>query len=217
MSTLPEFEEKIGYQFQTKSLLSKALTHTSAGKRGGEFERLEFLGDRVLGIIVADILYRRFPQEKEGDLAKRLANMVRRETCEAVAFDVGIDTLLSTAPHQSIQNTSMMSDACEALIGALYLDGGLSAAQLFIEKYWNGLLDQNQTPPKDGKTQAQEWAQSRGLPVPIYQVVERTGPDHAPFFRVQIIIQGCEPIEGEGPNKRIAEQDAAQRFLDVNM
>ncbi len=213
MSDLKVLQQKLGYTFQKESLLQAALTHSSVRSAGKNFERLEFLGDRVLGLVICEILYHRFPKEREGDLAKRLASLVRREACESVAEILQLSGFLKTTAADLGKRSAILGDAVEALLGALYLDGGLAPCTHLIKTFWKGLWDQTSTPPKDAKTQLQEWAQSQGKPIPVYQLVSVKGPDHAPTFEVKVSIDGYPEILTTGLSKRQAEQKAALSFL----
>ncbi len=209
-------EKKIGYQFRNSELLTLALTHPSVlGVKSNQ--RLEFLGDSVLGIVVAHILYELFPYEKEGELARRFAGLVRGETLAQVARDINLGEALhigtSEKQAQGRENDSNLEDAMEALLGAIYLDGGLPAAEAFIRPRWNTLAQDAQEPPKDGKTALQEWAQARGLPVPAYAMLASSGPSHAPLFTIEARVQGHEPETATASAKRLAEQSAASLLL----
>ncbi len=216
-------EAALGYRFAEPGLLAEALTHASStGSRGSRRQgalsnqRLEFLGDRVLALIVAGMLIDRYPKEPEGALSKRLAVLVSGETLSAVAQELGVEGALRVAGERgSIGPPSrrMRADACEALIGALYLDGGLDAAAAFVRERWAGRVAAMATPPHDPKMALQEWAQGRGLPLPTYSVAATEGPAHAPVFRVDVAIEGYPPASAEGGSKRAAEQDAARRLL----
>jgi ribonuclease-3 len=215
-----ELEERIGHGFAEKSLLESALTHISAlsGKsRAGSYQRLEFLGDHVLGLVVSDMLYRAFPTADEGELSRRLADLVRRETCADVArtLDLGAVTRLgaSEANAGGRVRLAILADVCEALIGAVFIDGGYPAAAGMIERLWSERMRTPARPLRDPKTVLQEWAQARGLPTPSYREVERTGPHHDPEFRVAVALPDFKPAEGMGRSKRAAEQAAAAAML----
>lgn len=216
----------LGHSFADHALLLSALTHPSVGPAarrrsrhaaGGAYERLEFLGDRVLGLVVAHMLYEEFPAEDEGALAKRLAALVRRETVARVAeaIDLGPHLILSRGEAESggRSNQALLADALEALLGALYLDGGLPVAEAFIRRNWAPLLRQDVHPPQDAKTALQEWAQGAGLPLPCYSTVASEGPPHSPTFCVEVHVQGHAPARGSGRSKRAAEQAAAEAML----
>ncbi|MBI4275504.1 MAG: ribonuclease III [Rhizobiales bacterium] len=215
------FEGTIGYQFDDVSLLERALTHISALKgaqgRAGSYQRLEFLGDHVLGLAVSDMLFRAFPKADEGELSRRLADLVRRETCADVAraIDVGAALRLgaSEANAGGRARVAILADVCEAIIGAVYVDGGYKAAAAFVERFWSERMRKPARPLRDPKTVLQEWAQARGLPTPVYKEVERTGPHHDPEFRVAVTLPEREPAGGKGRSKRAAEQAAAAALL----
>ncbi len=217
---LAELAERLGHGFAEPGLLAQALTHSSrAGSAAQSYERMEFLGDRVLGCLVAELLYRRFPAENEGALGKRFAALVRRETLAEVAGPAGLDLgpylRLSRGEEDSggRQNPATLADACEAVIAALYLDGGLAAARRLVDPIWAPLLEADLTPPQDAKTRLQEWAQGQGLPLPVYKEVGRSGPDHAPLFTLRVALADGRGAEAEGRSKRAAEQAAAEALL----
>jgi ribonuclease-3 len=213
-----DLARRLSHRFKQPRLLREALTHPSAADGPTQsYERLEFLGDRVLALIVAALLLERFPEEAEGALARRLSALVRRETLAKVAGDLALGGYLVLAKSEqdagASANPALLANACEALIGALYLDGGLAAAQAFVLPLWTPLLEAEQTPPQDAKTALQEWAQGRGLALPDYREVHREGPPHEPVFTVEVSIVGQPPARGEGRSKRLAEQAAAGRLL----
>lgn len=211
--------EGVDYVFHTPGLLDQALTHPSilSPGEGRAFERLEFLGDRVLGLIVAEWLFEVFPHDAEGDLAKRFANLVRKETLVEVALSLSLDRSLRMRREKSFSQEkrleTLLADACEALIGALYLDGGLEAARPFIHKNWEPYLHITQTPPRDPKSILQEWIQGKGKPHPAYKVLSTEGPAHAPLFVVEVFVEGYDPTQGEGSSKQLAEKAAAENLL----
>jgi ribonuclease-3 len=213
--------EWLGHEFARPELLIRALTHPSAAHRQGDiddsYERLEFLGDRVLGLIVADLLMARFPREPEGALALRHAELVRRETLAEVAAEIGLDDYLRLAKGEEAagerHNPALLANACEAVIGALYQDGGLAVAWTFVERLWGARLAADAQPPQDAKTALQEWAQARALGLPKYREVGREGPAHEPYFTLEVAVGGQQPARGEGRSKRLAEQAAAARLL----
>ncbi|MGE3149376.1 MAG: ribonuclease III [Pseudorhodoplanes sp.] len=218
---LTEIEDTIGYRFRDADLLDRALTHISALKgpqtRGGSYQRLEFLGDHVLGLAVSEMLFRAFPKADEGELSRRLADLVRGETCAEVAHQIDLGTSLrlgtSEANAGGRSRVAILADVCEALIGAVFLDGGYEAALAFVERFWGDRMRKPVRPLRDSKTALQEWAQARGLPTPVYREVERTGPHHDPEFRVRVTLPDREPAEGIGRSKRAAEQAAATIML----
>lgn len=209
----------LGYRFTQLEILREALTHPGAGPRKGRnYQRLEFLGDRVLGLVVADLLIARFPDDDEGALSRRLVALVRAETLAEIAAEIGLGAFLVLAAGEDAmgarENPSLLADACEAVIGALYLDGGLAAAAAFIEARWGARLDVA-VPPRDAKTLLQEWAQGRGLALPKYRTLDRAGPDHAPVFQVEVTVVGMPPAVGAGASKQAAEQAAAAMMLEA--
>lgn len=215
---LSELEDTIGHAFANKDLLSRALTHSSkASGRNGSYQRLEFLGDRVLGLAVAEGLYTALPDADEGDLSRQLAGLVRRETCAAVAATWGVGAHLILGQGEVMgggrRNQTILADVCEAILGAVYLDAGFSAAQAIVLAHFRPAETGSAPRGRDAKSTLQEWAMSRSLPIPTYAVVERTGPDHAPHFRMAVQVEGLEPGHGEGNSKRVAEQAAAADLL----
>jgi ribonuclease III len=213
-----ELEVRLGHTFSDPSLLTRALSHASIGDDSNE--RLEFLGDRVLGLIVAERLHSEYPEETEGGLAVRLNALVRRETCARIAVDVGLAPYLIMASSESAsggrKKGAILAGACEAVIAALYLDGGLEPARAFVLRYWDEAFQSLAPELRDAKTALQEWAQSGALKQkvqPLYVPTSREGPDHAPLFTIEVRIAGQEPETGHGPTKRDAEQDAATRML----
>lgn len=206
-------ENRIGYRFVNQSLITAALTHSSIRPTGKDFDRLEFLGDRVLELVISEILYKNFPKDQEGDLAKRLAALVCRKACETVAHKLELQNFISVMGPELNSRSAVLSDSVESLLGAMYLDGGLSPCQKFILEWWQGFQDPPPSPPKDAKTSLQEWAQSSNKANPFYELLETLGPDHAPTFKIQVIIKDFEPVIGKGISKRQAEQNAAYNFL----
>ncbi len=211
----------LGYQFAAPERLAQALTHRSAAGAGGlaSNERLEFIGDRVLGLVIAEWLIERYPDEREGRLGPRLAHLVSRSALAAIADEVGLANLLDVSPGETRRgvrhNASVLADALEALLGALYLDGGLAPAQRFIRARFASRIEaQDQfEPPKDPKTALQEVALSRAPILPDYQIIAQSGPAHAPKFRVRVML-GDLAAEAEAGSKRAAEQAAAKRLLE---
>jgi len=214
-------ETSIGYEFADKALLDRALTHISAlsgrASRSGSYQRLEFLGDHVLGLVVSDMLFRAFPKADEGELSRRLADLVRQETCAEVgrAIDLGAVIKLGASEVNSggRRRTAILADVCEALVGAVFIDGGYSAAAALVDRLWGERMRTPARPLRDSKTVLQEWAQARGLPTPSYREVARTGPHHDPEFRVIVELPALPPAEGLGRSKRAAEQAAAAAML----
>jgi ribonuclease-3 len=222
---LASMETNLGYHFNDSALLEEALTHPSISrshnKSGASFnyERLEFLGDAVLGLVMAELLLRRYPHEKEGALAKRFAALVRGEALAEIARDLSVgEHIRMTAGEASSggrTNDHNIENALEAIVGAIYLDGGLAAITNFIERHWVNLIENMQDePPKDPKTSLQEWAQSRGFAIPVYRVVEAKGPVHAPLFTVSVQVSDYPIMQAEGPSKKVAEREAARALVN---
>ncbi len=213
-------EDRIGYRFADKDLLDRALTHISAlsgGNRAASYQRLEFLGDHVLGLVISDMLYKAFPKANEGELSRRLADLVRKETCADVARAMDLGPALKLGNSESHaggrRRTTILADVCEALVGAVFLDGGYNAANDLIVRFWKERMLKPLRPLRDAKTILQEWAQARGLPTPAYRELARTGPHHDPEFRVAVVLPDRQPAEGLGNSKRAAEQAAAAAML----
>ena len=216
---LAQLTAALGYAFERRDLLEEALSHPSViGADGGRsYERLEFLGDRVLGLAVAEMLFHQFSHEHEGDLARRHAALVSGDSLAAVARDLDLERFLILSPGEaragSASRPSILADACEAVIGAVYLDGGLGPAAAMVARLWKPLVS-TAAPPIDAKTELQEWAQGRGRPLPAYTTISAEGPPHQPVFTMEVRVKGLEPARATGRSKRAAEQDAARALLD---
>ena len=214
-----EIEEKLGHRFRDRQLLARALTHASASSRFSN-ERLEFLGDRVLGLVVAEMLFNHYPDDSEGLLAVRYNALVRGEACAAAAEAAGLSSHVLLAASEAAsggrKKTAILGGLCEAVIAALYLDGGLERARDFIRRTWADAFAQLGTDMRDPKTMLQEWAQARGRAsrgAPVYRLVTREGPDHAPRFVVEVSVSGEGSETGEGRTKQEAQQSAARAML----
>lgn len=214
-----ELEHRLGHHFDDPDLLTRALTHASADARCSN-ERLEFLGDRVLGLVAAEKLHALYPGDAEGALALKFNALARQDACAKAAEAAGLADHLILANSEVAsggrRKAAILAGACEAVIAALYLDGGLETARAFIEKYWAEGFAALSHDMRDAKTVLQEWAQGRKggtTAAPLYRLVERTGPDHAPRFVVEVMVAGHDCQTGEGGSKREAEQDAAGRML----
>ena len=213
--------ESLGHPFERPELLREALTHPSARSRRGSavrgYERLEFLGDRVLGLIIAELLWRRFPDEAEGALTRRHTSLVRRETLTGIAKEIGLGAHIVLSAGEAAAgartNASVLADVCEAVIAALYLDGGLAVARRFVERWWEPRVMKLGAPPRDPKTALQEWAQARGRTLPIYRTVATAGPAHRRTFTVTVTVNGLPPATATGSSKRAAEAAAAAAAL----
>lgn len=213
-------EDRIGYRFTDADLLDQALTHVSAlsgQKPAGTYQRLEFLGDHVLGLVISDMLFHGFPKAAEGELSQRLADLVNRDACADVARKMELGAVIrfgsSEANAGGRDKTTILADVCEAVVGAAYLDGGYPAAAGLVERFWRERMVTPKRPLRDPKTLLQEWAQARGLPIPAYREVARTGPHHDPEFRISVELPEQAPAEGVGRSKRAAEQAAAAAML----
>ena len=212
-------QDRLGHTFTSQRLFTEALTHSSFQGEGPRHcnERLEFVGDRVLGLVIANLLFHRFPGEEVGALARRHAALVRREALVEIAEQLDLADCLRLSRGEEDaggrRNPGLLADACEALIAAVYLDGGFAVATEVVERLWSELIKRDVSPPKDAKTILQEWAQGRGMPLPAYRATERSGPPHAPVFRVEVSVEGLDPVEATGPSKRAAERAAAASLL----
>lgn len=214
-------EGRIGHVFHDRELLERALTHASVGDgalKVRHYERLEFLGDRVLNLLAAERLMALNSEAREGEMSRLMAGLVNYHACARVARRIGLPEALRMAPSASKigarDNDSVLGDACEALIGALYVDEGLDCARAFFLEFWAEEFERLSEPrTKDAKTQLQEWAQARGLPLPSYKVVGREGPDHAPSFTVSVTVGDYEPEQAEGRSRQEAEKAAATVML----
>ena len=222
---LTSLQVALEHPFARPALLIEALTHPSAGAASAEpmadFERLEFLGDRVLGLVVARHLMERFPKASAGELALRYNALVRREACTRVAIALGLGNHLRMARGEratgGATKPAILADACEAVIGAIYVDGGLDAARHFVERYWTPLLEEQAGIDKDPKTMLQEWAHRKKVGPPAYRMLASEGPPHAPTFLVEAVVSGIGSSSGRGTSKRTAEQEAAAALLEVGM
>ena len=211
-------QDRLGYRFADLRLLVQALTHGSLNHRDTpSYERLEFLGDRVLGLVMADWLWHRFAGDAVGLLARRFAALVDQATLARVARHLDLASALRMARSDkeagSDLNASVLADACEAVIAAVYLDGGLERARAVIQRHWHDDVDAEITATKDPKTALQEWAQGQGLALPVYREVERDGPAHAPRFLIEVAVEGLAPSRARGASKRQAERAAAAEML----
>ena len=220
-SAVAELERRIGHVFKDRELLERALTHASVGDGARTVrhnERLEFLGDRVLNLCAAERLMALDPDAREGEMSRLLASLVNYHACARAAQRAGLPEAMrlsaSATKVGARRSDAVLGDACEALIAALYVDGGLECARAFFLQFWAEEFDQLSEPrAKDPKTQLQEWAQGRGLPLPAYDVVSREGPDHAPCFTVEVRVEGFPPEQARGRSRQDAEKAAAQVML----
>ncbi len=214
-------EEKLEHRFADPNLLDRALTHASAvagrsRKQPESYQRLEFLGDRVLGLAIADALLERFPEAPEGELSRRLARLVSRETCTEVAEEMALAEHLKMGGNVrkgATATPSVLADVCEAVIAAVYRDGGLDAARRLVERYWGPRIESAKGPLRDAKTELQEWAHRSGFDTPVYVETFRTGPDHRPEFEIEVTVGDVAPMRAKGGSKREAEHEAAASLL----
>ena len=201
-------EINIGYKFRDRNLLLDAIKKNNKNDQSkNSFERLEFLGDRVLSLIVSDLLLERFPSANEGELSRRLVGLIRRETLATIAKNI---VLISISEKK---NVNALADGLEALIGAIFCDGGIKHAKQFIVKFWSKIIDEQYSPPVDAKSKLQEILQAKGKPLPVYHNLGHKGPDHMPTFSVKLEISEEKIVFGKGETKRIAEQEAAKIML----
>ena len=213
--------QSLGHRFNDIALLAEALRHSSdldvLNGHAASNQRQEFLGDRVLGLVIAEWLLERYPDEAEGEIARRHADLVRRDALARAGRDIDLASFLSLSRGEDEaggrQNPALIADACEAVIAALYLDGGLDAAAAFIHKAWAEMIAEAPEPPVDAKTHLQEWAQARSLNLPNYTETGRQGPDHSLQFTIEAAIDGYPSVAGTGASKRAAEQQAAAALL----
>jgi ribonuclease III len=209
--------EKTGHAFRDQRLLQTALTHSSAVKAAENNERLEFLGDRVLGLVVAEMLYRLFPEAREGELAPRFNALVDAKTCGAVGLEMNLGELMradsALKAKKSSKANNYLSDAVEALIAAIYLDGGFEPARTFIQRYWEPRSREVIEKPRNPKSDLQEWIALKSADRPEYVIESREGPDHEPIFTVAVNVAGFEPSRASGGSRRAAEEAAATNFL----
>ncbi|MBO6784332.1 MAG: ribonuclease III [Alphaproteobacteria bacterium] len=201
----------LGHRFAEPALLTRALRHSSVDS-DASYERLEFLGDRVLGLVVAELLLERFPDENEGEVGRRFAALVQAGTLAQVGRDLQLGRYAQTGP--GVLNDSILADMVEAVVAAVYRDGGMAAAREVVRAIWDPLVETRSRPPRDAKTALQEWAQAKAIGLPSYHDVDRTGPDHAPEFTVEVRVDGVMPQRATGTSKRAAEQDAAAAMLE---
>lgn len=219
--TIDKVQQFTGYVFNETKYIKRALTHASAhhDSEGRDYERLEFLGDRVVNLVIADLLFNMFKDEKEGALAKRHTALVRTETLADLArqMNLGECVILSDAERKAggAENDNILADIMEAVTAAIYLDGGYDRSKEFLEHAFGDRLHKMSEPPRDPKTALQEWSQAENLGLPVYEVIGQSGPDHAPEFTVQVSVQGHTPQTASSTSKKRAEKDAAQKMLDT--
>lgn len=211
-------ESLTGHHFLDQKRLTDALTHSSARSlKEGNYERLEFLGDRVLGLLISEMLCRFFPNASEGELSIRLNGLVNAETCAEIAIEAKLPPMIVMSPEmRNLEGRRLLNtyaDVVEALIAVIYLEGGLNAVRPFIERFWEQRAKQQGAGRRDAKTELQEWAHQQNGSQPVYRVLKRTGPDHDPIFEVEVRLSGFAPQTARGSSKRAAERGAAEALL----
>ena len=216
---LTAFAERLGHQFQNVQFLVRAVTHPSiATETRPDNQRQEFLGDRVLGLVIAEALLQVDPKATEGQLAPRFNALVRKETCASVARDIDVGAVLRLGRSEMMsggrRKDALLADAIEAVIAAVYQDAGFDAARSVVLKHWQSRIASVEGDARDAKTALQEWAQARGLQPPSYDAVGREGPDHAPIFTVEAKLTTGEAVQAKATSKRAAEQAAAKALLE---
>jgi ribonuclease III len=211
----PWLRETFGVAVKDEALFARALTHGSTGE--ADYQRLEFLGDRVLGLVIADMLYARFPDEPEGRLSHRLNSLVAGTTCAEIARQIAVQPHLRLGKQArddgARESDNVLGDVMEGLVGALYLDQGMDAVRAFVERQWRPLLEAALTAPKHPKSALQEWSAANNRKVPHYEVTAKEGPPHAMRFEVTVTVKGFDPVTGNGNSKQTAETAAAEAFL----
>ena len=213
---IQQLEKKIGIQFKEQNLLLKSLTHKSFDSKNNN-EKLEFLGDRVLGLVISKKLLEIYPNEREGILDKKFASLVNKKTCLKISKDIGLEnyvlTLNSSKSNNNIED-KVLSDCCESLIGAIYLDKGFNVVEKFILNLWKDLIKDSVITQVDAKTKLQEYSLKKFKKLPIYRLLSNTGPRHKPIIKVSVKIHSSKNFIAEGKSKKIAEQNAAILCLD---
>ena len=211
---LAELETRLGYKFADRSLLQKSLTHASFSGPTASYERLEFLGDRVLGLLLAHYFYEHCPNDNEGALSLRLHSEARTATLAIVARKLNIADFLQTQPGMSFaENDNVLADIIESLLAAIYLDSGLNDAAAFLKAHWPLAITTPASREKDAKSQLQEWALGQGLGLPVYRRLAKSGPDHAPEMTYEVSVANLGSKSAAGSSRKIAEQKAAAALL----
>jgi ribonuclease-3 len=216
---LRDFQHRLGHAFRDPELLVRALTHASlASDTRPDNQRLEFLGDRVLGLVMAEALLEADESAAEGQLAPRFNALVRKETCAEIAGEIGLGEVLKLGRSEMVtggrRKAALLGDGMEAVIAAVYLDGGFANAKALVLRLWGERIARVEADARDAKTALQEWAQARGMPPPVYRQIARSGPDHAPVFTMRAELANGVQAEARAPSKRSAEQKAAAALLE---
>ena len=217
---IERFEKRLGYTFKNPKYLLEALTHPSfSSTNRSDNQRLEFIGDRVLGLIVAEALAKQDPKASEGKLAPRFNALVRKETCSGIAQEIDLGLVLKLGRSEMItggrRKNAVLGDAMEAVLAAVYLDGGFPAAKDIILRLWEKRISSVELDARDSKTRLQEWAQARQLDPPVYTLIDRSGPAHSPIFNIQVELKTGEQLCAKAGNKRDAEHAAAKMMLEI--
>jgi len=217
-AALQDFCDRIGYHFRRPELLIEAMTHASlSSATRPDNQRLEFIGDRVLGLVIAEALFQADPSASEGTLAPRFNSLVRKETCAEVATSVNLGEALKLGRSEMMsggrRKQALLGDATEAVIAAVYLDSDFETARALILRLWGARIETSDDDARDPKTALQEWAQARGLKPPVYRETSRSGPDHAPVFTIAAQLENGEKAVATAPSKRQAQQAAAADLL----
>lgn len=211
---MDKLEQILGYHFKDKSLLKQALTHSSkTGNVAKNYERLEFLGDRVLGVAMAHLLFNMFPKEKEGNLSPRHTRLVRKETVAQVALSLKLNEYINAEPKEICLNENVLCDVAEAVIGAICIDSNFETAINFVDKHWKFLINQSAKPQRDNKSVLQELAHRLKSNTPEYEMLRKEGTEHEPYFFVRVKVEAMGEAIGSGKSKKLAEQDAALRLI----
>lgn len=215
---LRAFQNRVGHAFGDPELLIRAVTHASLGSATRvDNQRLEFLGDRVLGLVMAEALLAHDPMAREGQLAPRFNALVRKETCADVARSIGLGEVLKLGRSEMLtggrRKEALLGDAMEAVIAAVYVDAGFDAARALVQRLWGERIADVDPDARDAKTSLQEWAQARAMPPPTYVETGRSGPDHAPVFTLRVTLADGQWAEATASSKRTAEQAAARLLL----
>ena len=212
---MEELEKNLGYCFKNKKLLSQALTHRSySNDITQNYERLEFLGDRVLGVAMAHLLYNLFPSEPEGDLSPRFTRLVRKEAVAEVALELGLDKYIKVDNPELCRNENVLCDVAEAVIGAICIEAGFTTAIEFVDRHWRHLINKSSEPVKDSKTLFQELTHHLKLGTPEYRLLKKEGSEHEPYFHIEAVICKYSAV-GFGKSKKLAEQEAAAKLITV--
>ena len=215
-----KFQKDLKIRFKKKSLLVQALTHKSADQKNNN-EKLEFLGDRVIGLILSKKLYDLYPKESEGVLDKRFASLVNRKTCCSVAWSMGLQNFIvigDTKKKLSLNDEKILSDSCEAIIGAIYIDHGFDYVKKFVLRFWKKEIDKSNVTIFDSKTKLQEYSLKLYKKLPVYQLISSKGPRHKPIFKISVSISGTKKFYGTGNSKQQAELDGATNLLkEINI